>query len=651
MSNILETLERYILYVFVALYAVFVLPYFPSSYTVPKEAFLALLVCLYFAVWALRLIVKGSARLHIGKFDLAVFLLILAYLASTLIKTSNKMEAFFVPGTVSYLVLGGFLYFLINQNIRKTKENVSVFLIVSGVFLSLFNLFFTSGVFSNIPQLPDFFKTPGANLIGGGLPQIIYLLVLIPLIISFLMRQKDVVMKVFVAVCGLVVLLGIGLTVIEILPPKPLSPKLPSFNDSWQIAVETLKVSPLWGAGGGNYLTAFNGYRPLSYNQSELWNVRFTSAHNFYLTAMTEAGFAAVFALALLLLGVYRLISKNFNNSHLISLVFLLILFAFFPASPVLIVLLFILLSLSSSSEEKSVNINLLAQADEKASPIAMRIPAMVVGIIILATVSIFCYFAAKAVHAEYVFAQSLTSLSNNKAKDTYDQMNKAIALNPYVDRYHSSLAQVEMAIAGSLASKEAVSEDDRNTITQLIQQAISNGKATVTLNPQRAGNWEVLARIYQSIMPFAQGADNFTIQTYAQAVALDPINPNLRIALGGIYYSLGKYDEAIDSFKLAVLAKSDLANAHYNLSMAYKEKKDIQKAIDEMKLVLSLVNIDSEDYRLASNELQSLEKNLPVPTESTEVQGELTPPQQSVEPVISPPIELPFEATPPAGL
>jgi tetratricopeptide (TPR) repeat protein len=156
------------------------------------------------------------------------------------------------------------------------------------------------------------------------------------------------------------------------------------------------------------------------------------------------------------------------------------------------------------------------------------------------------------------------------------------------------------------------------------------------------------LAQVYQSIVPFAQGADEFAIQTYSQAVALDPINPNLRIALGGVYYALGRFDEAIQVFQLAVLAKPDLANAHYNLGLALREKGETDQAIAQMNAVLSLVAKDSQDYQIAKTELDNLEKNK---TSKTTGEAEtLTPPAKAEAPVIKPPLELPKEATPPAA-
>ena len=78
------------------------------------------------------------------------------------------------------------------------------------------------------------------------------------------------------------------------------------------------------------------------------------------------------------------------------------------------------------------------------------------------------------------------------------------------------------------------------------------------------------------------------------------------------------------------------MANAHYNLAVAYREKKDIAKATEEMNKVLSLVGKDSADYETAKKELEKLES--------------LTTPQPVAPSNIKPPINLPEEATPPTS-
>jgi hypothetical protein len=94
-------------------------------------------------------------------------------------------------------------------------------------------------------------------------------------------------------------------------------------------------------------------------------------------------------------------------------------------------------------------------------------------------------------------------------------------------------------------------------------------------------------------------------------------------------------------------MTKSNLANAHYNLAIAYRDKKDYDNAISEMNTVLTLVTPGSADYTLAKSTLDAIQKNKAA-TVTTATTGNLTTPQKTTE-VIKPPLTLPQEATPPA--
>jgi tetratricopeptide (TPR) repeat protein len=629
--------EKYILIGIAALFAVFVLPRFPSPYVVPKEIFGAVAISLILILWSVRSIIKKETSFSIGKFDLGVLLVLLVYIISAVVKSPNKMEAFFFPGTVTFIIISALFYFLVNQFDKRTKNMVLVALFGSGIFLSISILFTQLGIFSKIPQLPVFMRNAAFNPVGGALPAALYLLAILPIGIVLVIKEKELVKRIFWAVASAVIVFGLTIMVASLLPGKPQALVFPSLQTSWEIVIETLKASPIWGTGPDNYVSAFNAFRSVTYNQTALWLARFSTANNFYFTLITELGFAGLAAISVLLIGIYRSLVVGFRqkNWDMIPLALLVILFAIFPSAPVLVFLLMAFLAIFSKSEEKSVSLA------------TTRVPSAIIAAPILIGIVALAIFGTTAVKAELTYKKSLTALSQNDAKNTYDLMVKAVSQNPYVDRYHASLAQVEMAIATSIANNKDLTETDRTNITQLISQAINEGKATVTLNPGRSGNWEILAQIYGNIMPFAQGADQFAIQTYTQAVALDPINPNLRIALGGIYYSLGRYDEAIDAFKLAIMTKADYANAHYNLAIAYREKKDYDNAIAEMNNVLALVAKDSPDYTLAQTTLADLEKSKPAVAKSTGTEN-LTPPQKT-ETIIEPPIELPKEATPPA--
>jgi tetratricopeptide (TPR) repeat protein len=636
MLKILEIKKKFLLYTLILLYPIFIFSFASTTYVLPKEILLTVLTGLTVIVWIIESVLKNSLSFKVGKFDLPIFLIAAAYIISGIFATPNKMEAFFYPGVVTTVAASAILYFVINQLDAKGKEGITFAIIISGILLSIIGLFAQIGILGKIPFLPSFIKDVSFNPIGGSLPAIIYLGVVLAVTAEFIYRQKDLVYKLFAGVAAAVVILGLIVLIKNILPGQPQSLELPDFNTSWQVALETVKVSPLLGVGPSNYLTAFNRFRPVTYNSTNLWQMRFTTATDFYLTALSELGFAGIIAFAILLFVVYRVVAKKFDLKFL-PVILLLILFAVFPIAPVLITTLFVLLAVISESENK--NTNILAESSAKSAVILVCLP-------ILVALGIFYYLGTKWVLAENTYTKSLYALSQNDANSTYNLMTKAINQNPQVDRYHASLAQVDMALAGSLASKKDITDTDKTTITQLVQQAINEGKATVTLNPARAGNWEVLGQIYRNIMAFATGADQFAVQTYTQAIALDPTNPNLRLSLGGVYYALGQYDNAIDAFKLAVLAKPDLANAHYNLSVAYAAKKDYDNAITEMNTVITLVPKDSQDYKTAQSALSDLQKQKPAPSTTSQ---NLQTPQGTGTTNITPPITLPKDATPPA--
>jgi tetratricopeptide (TPR) repeat protein len=636
---IFQKIEEYILYVVIGIFAVFVLSELTSPSVLPKEILLVAGASLVILLWIVRSIIKGSISFAIGKFDLGVILVGLVTLISALLKTPNRAEAFFYPGVATFTSVSVIFYFLVNQLNKKAKESALIAIFTSGLLLSLSILFTQLGVFAKVPQLPAFIRDPGFNPLGGLLPSVIYLTTLLPIGVLMALKGKDIAKKLFFAVSSAVVIFGIVIGVANLMPGKAQSPTFPSLDTSWQVAIETLKVSPIWGVGAGDYLTAFNLYRPLSYNQTSLWQVRFTTAGNYYFTLATELGLAGVAAFVILLVGVYKVFIADIKQKSWegISVVLLLVAFLILPSTSALMFLLFVLLAIISKSENKVLDVS-----TQKVPTIITTLPFLI-GIIAVA------FFGTKEVMAEVTFNKSLDALVNNDAKTTYNLMLAATNANPQVDRYHASLAQVDMALATSLASKQNLTDADRTTITQLVQAAINEGKATVTLNPSRSGNWEILGQIYRSIMPFAQGANQFATQTYTEAVALDPTNPNLRISLGGVYYALGDYDNAIDSFKLAVLAKPDLANAHYNLAIAYREKKDYTDAITEINNVLTLVQTGTPDYNLAQTTLADLQKNIPAPAKVTSTGQSLTTPTPATT-TLKPPITLPSEATPPAA-
>jgi len=662
MSKILEKIELYLLYAVVFLFPISFLPAFANAFEPVKLAILVYGLGAVLLVKALRLITTGKLELSSSSFDLPVLLIALAFLASAILRTPNKMDAFFLPGTATAVLGGTLLYYLVNQLSQKEKEMGRMLLFGSATIFSLIVLFATTGLLSKIPQLPLYMQQVAFNPSGGLLPAAIFLAVALPLGIGLFISEKVSGKKALLGAGLAVVSLGLVLAIYHMTPGKPFSPRFPSASVSWAVAIDSLKVSPVFGVGPGNYLTAFSRFRPIEYNATDLWAVKFATAHDFFMTTFTETGLLGAAGLILLLIAFVRLAKAKMRevklanillgeNAALLSLLLLLLLLALFPVTALLIAVLFMLLAFAAQTKKSSINLSGSSselaglQATQK---LTSRLPAFLVTLPILLALAYVFIRGGSVLAADARYKKALDAIAANDTS-AYDLLREAINLNPYVDRYHINYAQVNLALANSIAQTPAdkITDQDRTNISQLIQQAIREGKSSVALNPLRAANWEVLGRIYQALIPFAEGADAFATQSMAQAVALDPINPNLRVALGGVYYGQQDYETAIRVFELATVAKSDFPNAHYNLAFALREKGDIERAISEMTLVLSMVDRNTADYETARAALEDLENRRA--TATPPAGGELTPPQ-TAEPVLEPPLELPEESEPPAA-
>lgn len=626
---------------------------FTEAVNLPKLIALASLICLALITVAVQIYTTGKIKIAKSKFDIPVILVMLAYAISAVVQTPNKVEAFFLPGSGTLIISLGLLYFLINS--IEDKKEIKYTLIASGVALSLLTIANFLGLFEKIPQLPLFAKTSTFNPTGDFLTASIFLATTIPFSIFFLIKEQELAKKLIFAFSLVFTLIAAGISIYTIFSPdKKNLPILPPLPTSWAVAVDTIRESPILGIGPGNYLTSFNRFRPNqnnTYNTDNLWQIKFGGASDWYLTVITETGLFGLIALIFLIATLAKTINKNLSiykesrsmTIDIVSfpiLILLLITFLLIPASFVSILLVFVFLSLNAHPKYSELTIPANASA------------RVIVSLILTGIILFLGFKARPIIQAEAKFKEANDALTQNDGKKSYDLLQQAINLNPYVDRYHAYFAQLNLGLARSISAStqdpKGLTDDQKNTILQLIQQAIREGQNTVSLNPTRAGNWQVLANIYRAIIPYAQQADQFAVSTYNQAINLDPLDPNLRISLGGVYYSLGQYDNAVNAFQFAVYAKPDFANAYYNLSAAYAAKNDFDNAIAAMNQVVLIVPKDSNDAKQAQSDLDTLKKKQQTFQESGSA-GTLTTPKKQTE-TLNPKLQLPQEATPPAG-
>ncbi len=579
-SNLITSVDLYLFYIFILL-----LPLFPYSQT----AFALFSVLLLLVVKTIKMFLTKKITFSTGVFDIPIILIAATYIISALFITPSKMDAFIFPGTTSIIVIGSFLYFLTNQIDLAGKRVLKYFLFSGIVLYSVMILLISTKI------LPMF------KPIDNYLLPTLYITSLIPIMINLFSVEKEFVYRFLI---GVATVISIFAMVVAILvSPKP---NLLPFNVSTTIATSSLKQNLIFGIGSGNFVNAFNKFRPFDFNQSEIWSIKFNEGSSFLITNLTEIGIlGSITILALTAIYINFAINTTVTRKKvgwgilgsvdLLSVAIILIELALFQSAPIIIFTLFILFGLiSDSKKHEYIMPNIIISG-------FITIPLLT--LITLASLKIF-----SVTSAEYHYNAGLMKLSENKAKESFDSLKKSINVNSKVDRYHRAMSSIYFGIANSVSKKQDISESEKEQVTIFIQESINEGKAAVAINNKSSENWEFLGKTYHLLIPFTKGADIFAIESYKEAIALDPINPNLRIKLGEVYMIQKKYDDAIELFNLAILAKDDHPNAHFNLALAYKEKGEIEKAKTELDKTLELVDKENDkDYEMILKEINSL--------------------------------------------
>jgi len=617
MEKYFQKAVSFFLYLLLFIFPLFFLPFTQEFFITNKLYLLSFIVLLLILISSFQFLVSRKISWQKRPFDNLVFLFLTIITLSILFSSPNKIQALLNPnfGLIMMISLA-ILYFYLSRSqsdVRAPQQIISI-------ILSLITIIFFFQPFKNIslPQNLIFLKNPGFTPLGNQLDLAIFLgFFVVWGIVSPAWggtRPKKWI-SVFSGITLIINLLALFLTIYSLLKSNLI---LPPFRLSWYAALEVLKnpQTAFFGAGIDNFSSVFTRVKDLAYNQSSLWQINtFNVSSSAILQILTETGILGLLTFGLLIFNVFRVIpSKEGIQSKISSIslfVYLLICLFIFPPSLIIWFLFFVMLSVIASERSERGNLNKIASAtprNDKVLNLSELLPIYLgAAIVSFGLIIASGYFLSRSYTSEYYFKKSFDGISENNLKKVYDNQRQAIILNPFIERFRSNFAQTNLLIANNLAQKDSkkINNNDRQTTTQAIQTGISEGKAVVSLNPQKAENWKNLASIYSYIINAAQGADAWTISAYQRAIITDPQNPTYRIDLGGVYYSLKKYDDAIRFFEQAASLKPNWPNAQYNLAWSYYQKKEYQKAALTMQNVLNLIdkNNNKTDYEKASLE------------------------------------------------
>ena len=383
---------------------------------------------------------------------------------------------------------------------------------------------------------------------------------------------------------------------------------------SWRIAKESLKRDPLWGSGPATFDYAFVKYRGSEFNFSNLWDVRFDTAHgNFFesLATIGILGTASLVIISLILLSiVFIALSRSENKEVKVfllgvfsSLVVLAANAALLTVAGSIILLIAVLGSLTMALvvinyPEKFKELKLSFRSSPKyALALAAIFLLVSAGVVVLFTSGFKIYLA---------------DFYANKANGTdsataVNYLNKAIATADYQDEYYLRLSRLYIVMANQEANKGQSA--NLNSIQNYLSSAILTGKKAVDLTPNSVVNKESLALIYENAATYnIAGALEWAEKYYTEVTQLEPDNPTayVRLALINMAHANQEagaeeknkfYAEAIKFYGQAISKKSNLAPAYYGIAIAYEKLNNYDQAIEEVGKAVTLA-ADNLDYR-----------------------------------------------------
>ncbi|PIZ52749.1 hypothetical protein COY25_04565 [Candidatus Uhrbacteria bacterium CG_4_10_14_0_2_um_filter_41_7] len=399
--------------------------------------------------------------------------------------------------------------------------------------------------------------------------------------------------------------------------PSPLggrfSPEVsPSYGATLNIAKATLaEHSVLFGSGPGTFSFNYAKYVVQDVNNTQLWDVRFDRGGSYLLTLLSTIGVVGTllmfsFIMWLLVLGLKMLITERAHAEWKTTFVafsaWLVLAFGLFAYSANFTLLfVFWLLSAVLVSQSKSQ----VYASDFKTSP---RFGLLTAFLFVLVNVGLLTviFVSSSRYISEIAFAHAV---EKDKAGATLDDviidLDRAARLNKLSDANYRNLANALLLKAGELIKNPDTTPEQLQSFIGASKSAAERAK---DLSPQNVTNWAMLGDIYREVSPVVEGADQYAVGAYLQAVELSPTNPKYRTVLGRAYLvradQLGILAEgddeeiaktasenqteairlAVESLLKAVELKPNYAPAVYNLALAYERQGNLAEAVTKME-------------------------------------------------------------------
>ncbi|MBL7156279.1 MAG: tetratricopeptide repeat protein [Candidatus Pacebacteria bacterium] len=616
-----------------------------------KQFLLVFLSLLCLIIWLLKQVVQGKFQFKFSILNLAIIGFLITSLVSTIFSRWQWGSFWGYPlsSEVSFLtLLSLFIFYNLFVNLFNKKDSLSVqfLLVISGAFAALIGILQLSGKF-----LLGFSATQSTsfNTIGTVNTWNVFLQALIPLILVlafngkkklktilivsgalifacilisnywvswigilfamciffiFALTKYDKSITKFLLLPIILFLLAIFLGIIKIQIPSPVS--LPAevapayhstLNISKQMTEDTTKEL-LFGWGPGTFKYGWSKFKDPSLNETIFWNLRFSRGGShifqmlgefgilgslFYILIPVIAVFLAIKEVLILqkkekslewlylvgiLAGFISLCVTKFLHSSNFSLEFL---WWFFLAN----------IGIFTSKRIKRFELGKNSRANFLFSFLTIL---SLVGSIFLFYLQGTRFLAEVKHNKAFVSGQNFETIEK--------ELISAVNLNPNQEIFFRNLAELYLAKANQEINRVDISDETKvSNIGIFVRNSVAAAGRATGINPENALNWQTRGWIYKNLVGFSDGAFEWAIKSYEEALKLEPSNPFIFLEMGRTYATVAGLvsdaptnenllSQAEEFIRKAVILKPDYAEAFYQMALIYDAQGKKQEAL-----------------------------------------------------------------------
>jgi len=369
----------------------------------------------------------------------------------------------------------------------------------------------------------------------------------------------------------------------------------PSWEATFSVAGETLRESPVFGAGPNRFSEAWFMNKPDGVNGTAFWNVAFNMGVGFIPTSLVTVGLLGFIAwIAVLILFLYlgaRYLfrssydptSRYFVISSFLGALYAWIFFVIYTPGLVMFTMAFILTGLFLASLQQAHVIgNWTFSFSEHQT---YNFVGALISVVVIIVVGVGAYATISRFSGGVLHRQGIVRAQAGDIDGAERSVQRALQFGERALLYRT-LAGIQTTQLNSVLQQEGVGvEELRTQFQSVLSNAVSSAQRATAVADGDYRNFMILGRIYADLVPVGvQGAYDTALQTYENARERSPHAPDVLLALANLEVRNGNNTAAREYIFEALDIKPNYTDAIFLLSQIDIAEGNVAQAISSVE-------------------------------------------------------------------